>query len=360
MISLKKYLDSAKSGSDASHGQDENDILSATIDAYGSALLEMGRCGLEVCPALGKELNQNLTKLNEKLSVEMTRKDIEITGKVFREHLQDWSQRTSRHFQQRTGEVKEMLIVMARTAESVGLRDRRCAVQINEVTTKLKGIANLDDLTMIRSSIEKSAEELRTSVERMTEEGKAAIAALREEVANYQAKLVEAEYIASSDALTGLRSRLYVENQIEQRIASRAQMCVAIIDIDGFKKVNDDHGHLSGDELLKQFGTEIKTVCRSTDIIGRWGGDEFILLLDCGLLDARAKVDQLLEWVCGDYKINGRSGHQKFRVEASIGLAEYIPSETMNELLTRADAAMYRHKGATRSADTGTRRQVRQ
>jgi diguanylate cyclase (GGDEF)-like protein len=360
MISLKKYLDSAQNGSDASHERDGDDILPAAIDAYGAALLEMGNCSLEVCPALGKELNQNLTKLNEKLSIDMTRRDVEATEKRLQEHLQDWSKRTARHFQQKTSEVKEILIVMARTAESVGQRDQRCAAQINEVTTKLKGIASLDDLATMRASIEKSAEELRTSVERMTEEGKAAIAELRAEVANYQIRLEEAEYIASSDALTGLRSRLYVENQIEQRIASGAEMCVAIIDIDGFKKVNDDHGHLSGDELLKQFATEIKTVCRSTDVIGRWGGDEFIILLDCGLLDARAKVDRLLEWVCGDYKVNGRSGYQKFRIEASIGLAEYIRSETMKELLTRADAAMYRHKGASRSAETGSRRQVGQ
>ncbi len=63
---------------------------------------------------------------------------------------------------------------------------------------------------------------------------------------------------------------------------AEAPFCVAIIDIDEFKRVNDEHGHLVGDELLKQFAAEMRSVCRSTDTIGRWGGDEFILLLHCG------------------------------------------------------------------------------
>ena len=122
----------------------------------------------------------------------------------------------------------------------------------------------------------------------MTAEGKAAIDKLRVEVSSYQARLEEAEEIASRDALTGLRSRLWVECQIESRIAAGGPLCVAIVDINGFKQVNDEHGHLVGDELLKQFAAEIKFACRSTDVIGRWGGDEFIILLDCGMAEARA------------------------------------------------------------------------
>ena len=58
-----------------------------------------------------------------------------------------------------------------------------------------------------------------------------------------------------------------------------APFCIAIIDIDKFKRVNDEHGHLAGDELLKKFAAKMRSVCRDTDTIGRWGGDEFILLL---------------------------------------------------------------------------------
>jgi diguanylate cyclase (GGDEF)-like protein len=356
MISLKKYLDSVSTGSESDREGDEKDILPTTIAAYGSALREMGNCGIDACPALGENLKRNLSKLERGLSVDMSREKVDATETKVREHLQDWGMNAARQNQQRTREVRELLIVMAHTAESVGERDQRCAGQMNLVTKRLERIASLDDLAEVRASIEESAADLKSSIERMSAEGKAAIEELQGEVSNYQARLEEAEHIASSDRLTGLRSRLWVENQIESRIASGSPLCIAIADIDDFKKVNDKYGHMTGDELLKQFSTEMKSACRSTDAIGRWGGDEFIILLECGLGKAKAQMERAREWVCGNYKIELNTGPITLRVNASLGLAEYRAPETMKELLSRADAAMYEHKAACRANDAGSGR----
>jgi diguanylate cyclase len=351
MISLKKYLDTPQSGPQPVPEPavaEEKDVTPALVSAYGSALLEMGSCSMDACPSLGDELKQKLCKLQESLATDLNEDALLAGERLVQEQLQNWGRRVARHSRQKAHEVKEMLIVMARAAESVGERDKRCVGQFDEVTARLETIRSLDDLTAIRASIEKSAEDLKSSVARMAEEGKAAIKELQVEVSNYQARLEEAEHLASCDALTGLRSRFWVESQIEHRIERKLPMCVAIVDIDGFKKVNDVHGHLTGDELLKQFAKEIKAACRSTDIIGRWGGDEFIILLDCKYPEAKAQIDRLRAWVCGDYKVNGKTGPKKFSVHASIGLAEHMPAESMKYLISRADAAMYEHKAASR------------
>jgi diguanylate cyclase (GGDEF)-like protein len=356
MISLKKYLDAASDGFQADLKQDDDSILPAAIAAYGSALLAMASCGTEACPALGSDLKRGLGKVEESLACHMTSEQVVGTETSVREVLQDWSMRAARHNQQKTREVKELLIVMAHTAESVGERDQRCAGQINAVTARLQRIASLDDLTQVRASIEESAAELKSEIHRMTAEGKAAIEKLRVEASSYQARLEEAEHIASSDGLTGLRNRLWVECQIERRMAAGSPLCVAILDIDDFKKVNDNHGHLTGDELLKQLAGEIKFACRLTDLIGRWGGDEFIILLDCGIADARAQIDRLRDWVCGNYQVSGKSGPVSLQIKASIGVAEHVPPETMNQLLARADAAMYEVKAVSRTKRTNSRR----
>jgi diguanylate cyclase (GGDEF)-like protein len=353
MISLKKYLDSAAVAANGYGEPEEGSFVSVALSAYGSALLEMGSCSLDACPGLGDELQRNLRGLNGRLSTGMGCVALAATDKDVREQLRGWGRRTARHYQQKSDEVKELLIVMASTAEGVGARDQRCAGQINEVTTRLKAIASLEDLTEIRASIEKSAAELKTSIERMTAEGRAAIDGLRKQVSTYQARLEEAEEIASRDALTGLRSRLCVENQIERRTAEGALFSVAMVDIDGFKKVNDELGHLAGDEMLKQFAAELVSACRSTDVIGRWGGDEFIILLASDMEEAGAQADRLKKWVCGDYTLQEQAGARKVRVDASIGLAEHRPGETMKDLLARADAAMYEHKAASRSLKSG-------
>jgi diguanylate cyclase (GGDEF)-like protein len=349
MISIKKYLDAARTGSNSDRKSNEKSLLTSTIAAYRSALAEIGNCSLDACPGLGRELKEGLGKLGESVSIGMSGQAMEVTERTVRERLKDWGCRSTKHYRQKAAEVRDILTIMARTAESVGARDQRCAYQINEITKRLKTIANLDDVSEIRASIEKSAGELKTSIERMTAEGKAAIDLLRIEVATFQCRVDEAELIAACDSLTGLRSRHSVEGQIQTRIDAGLPFCVAILDVDGFKQVNDDFGHMVGDEVLQMFSTELKSRCRSTDVVGRWGGDEFVILLDCRMRGAKEQTSRIMEWVCGNYSVHGRSGPIKLRVDASIGLAEYSQGETIKTLVARADDLMYEHKAASRT-----------
>lgn len=355
MISLKQYLDSPFAGRDAGSGREERGLAPAALDAYVSALLAMGSCSVDACPALGPDLRQQLSLLSRGLSTDIASDALANTDKEVQSRLQDWGRNTARHYQQKSEEVKDLLLVIAQTAESVGTRDQQCAGRFRDVTSQLTAIASLEDLTQIRASIEKSAIDLKSSIDRMTEEGTVAIDRLKQQVDTYRVKLEEAEAIASRDSLTGLRSRLCVEGLIERFIDSSVPFCVAIVDIDGFKKVNDEHGHLAGDELLKQFSRELVSACRSTDVTGRWGGDEFIIALECGIAEATSQIDRLRNWVCGSYTLETKSGVRKLTVEASIGLAEHIPPESIKDLLLRADTAMYAHKSAGRSSRANSR-----
>jgi diguanylate cyclase (GGDEF)-like protein len=357
MISLKKYLDSAESGIGDRGDEEDRGTVQVVIDAYRSALIEMGNCSVDACPALGPDLKRSLAGLVERLYAEVSPELVASTRSCTRERLQDWGRRTARHYEQKAAEVKELLLVVARTAESVGDRDLRCAQQMDEVTTRLKSIANLEDVTEIRASIERSASDLKTSIDRMTAEGKAVVQQLQGQVSAYQSRLEEAEYIASCDPLTGLGSRPWVEGQLQQRINAAQAFCAVMIDIDEFKRVNDDHGHLVGDELLKQFAGELRSACRSGDMIGRWGGDEFLVLFDGGIEAAHTHAEQLRAWVCGNYTVQGRHGPQKIRVEASFGLAEHTVGKTLKELLDQADAQMYLLKGVSRANRKGMKRQ---
>jgi diguanylate cyclase (GGDEF)-like protein len=374
MISLKRYLDAVDDELEQNEGganslpdsaqkrldtlitPNAKEVLPVAVAAYRSALLETGKYSLEACPALGEGLKCELEKLHDRLASNVTYEAMEGAERSVQKQLQEWGRRTAKHYLEKTGEVKELLLVLARTAESVGERDKRCAQQITEVTARLNQIAKLDDLTEIRSSIVKSATELKCSIDRMAAEGKTAIDLLRVEVSAYQSKLEAAEEIASSDSLTGLRSRLCVEHQIERRIEAGKPLCVIIADINGFKGVNDEHGHLIGDELLKQFAGELRSVSRSNDVIGRLGGDEFIIVRDCDLPEASAHIDRLRAWVCGSYTVEGNGKPIKLRVDASFGLAKYKSGETMKSFIDRADAEMYLDKAVSHSAEKSLRR----
>ena len=82
------------------------------------------------------------------------------------------------------------------------------------------------------------------------------------------------------------------------------------------------------------------------DDVGRWGGDEFIVVLDCGLEDARGHVERVRKWVFGDYTVRGEGPPRKLAVDASVGVAAWRGGETIAEMFARADADMYQQKKA--------------
>jgi diguanylate cyclase (GGDEF)-like protein len=173
------------------------------------------------------------------------------------------------------------------------------------------------------------------------------ISELRSEVANYRFRLRQAELRAAVDPLTGLASRREIDTQIEARISGDRAFCLAILDLNGFKRINDVHGHVAGDHLIKQFAAELKSQVRANDVIGRWGGDEFVIVVDAGLEEARSRMDRTRR-IFGNYKFNSGKGPVTVILNASIGIAEWDGKESHAELLARADKGMYDEKRACR------------
>lgn len=348
MISLKRYLDST----DPTPQEPAPAVVVAPTSlllALDAVLAEMGNCSVTVCPPLGPGLRKKLNAVREHLAQDTAPVAVDKATQSVRADLQEWAADTAQHYEQKAKDVKDLLLLMARTAQSVGDRDDRVTQQFQAVTDRLKKIASLDDVTQIRSSIEQSASELKASLDRMASDGRAAIDELRSELSAYRARLEEVEYVASYDPLTGIGNRLWTETQVQHRIEDGMRFCAVLLDIDGFKQVNDRFGHMVGDELLKSFAGELRSACRSSDVLGRWGGDEFVVVMDCTAAEATSQIERLKEWVCGSYTLHGRNGEIKLPVSASVGMAAYHAGETLQQLLDRADAEMYRAKAAASS-----------
>jgi diguanylate cyclase (GGDEF)-like protein len=157
--------------------------------------------------------------------------------------------------------------------------------------------------------------------------------------------LGDAERLARTDALTGLaNARAFVE-RLRQEVA-RAQrdhtpLCLAYVDIDNFKAVNDAHGHAAGDELLRTVAQAIRETVRTSDVEARLGGDEFAVLFVGAREDAAEAAAQRL--LARLMRIGER--YPGLDLGASIGLASYpTPGATAEEMIRTADAAMYEAK----------------
>jgi len=354
VISLKKFLDtngrSPARGGPALAEPEPGRLLAATVESYRSALRTMGKSALEACPAPGRDLDQAFAHLEGQVCADATAEQVERTRAQVEDVLKRWGSATSEHLQGKADEVKELLIMLARTAESVGERDQRYVTQFGGLTAELQGIGNLDDLTHIRASLASKAADMKKCVDRMAQDGENSLAQLRTSVSVYRTKIETVEQLASKDPLTGLANRRGVEMRMDWNIRLDRTFCVVLIDLNRFKVVNDKYGHGAGDELLKQFSAELLKKVRTDDLVGRWGGDEFIIVVNRDLAGAKAQAERVREWVFGDYAIPTGTANTplKINVTASIGVSQWQPDKTLKQLIEEADAAMYEDKNAQR------------
>ncbi|MEI2454730.1 MULTISPECIES: GGDEF domain-containing protein [Lysobacter] len=164
-----------------------------------------------------------------------------------------------------------------------------------------------------------------------------------------------ANRLATYDSLTGAMTRAAISQSLRGAVdsahRSHRPLSVVFFDIDHFKRINDEHGHRVGDETLRIVSLRTRNRLRAYDLFGRYGGDEVLVVLaDTQLRDAVRVAEHLRESVSGSpLSIDGRL----LPVSLSLGVAELLPGETPEQLLERADAALYASKSAGRDRVTG-------
>jgi diguanylate cyclase (GGDEF)-like protein len=337
MISLKRAMESQV-----------EETLKSTMASYSGAMEAVAEAGAQACPPISKDFKENLLQLKQRLTSEATPGLIAETEQSLELELRNWGEQASRFYKEKTEEVKEVLRLVARAAGDVAERDARYTTQFVVLSDRLQATVELDDLTAIRQSLVKNVGELRVCVTKMTEDGQESVAQLRSQIGIYEARLEEAERIAFQDALTGLASRRSVERQLDVRVSQGRSFSVIYLDLNGFKQINDTLGHAAGDDLLKQFAGELRSAFRSNDVVGRMGGDEFVVIVDGDPGVAQQLIARIEQWVNGAYKLTVNGESHRVTVAAAIGISSWRKGESAADVLRQADAAMYENKSRAR------------
>jgi polar amino acid transport system substrate-binding protein len=151
------------------------------------------------------------------------------------------------------------------------------------------------------------------------------------------------EQISRYDHLTGLANRYALHERFNEEIETSSQtkqiFSLILLDVDFFKTINDDYGHDVGDEVIKQFASLLMSMVRENDMVGRWGGEEFLILCSQTTKNGAFQLaDQLRRQVQSyNFLVNQQ-------ITASFGLSEYRHGETIGDTIKRADDALYKAK----------------
>lgn len=167
-----------------------------------------------------------------------------------------------------------------------------------------------------------------------------------------KAVLVQADEVSHTDALTFLPNRKKIISSLQDEVmfADRygTPLAISMLDIDHFKKINDTYGHMTGDDVLRKLAMEFREHIRHPDSIGRYGGEEFLVILPHSTIQAAAEQAERL---CRHVKsLHIESGETKISLTVSIGIAQYkIHEEDWQQFLSRADNALYQAKNNGRN-----------
>lgn len=153
----------------------------------------------------------------------------------------------------------------------------------------------------------------------------------------------ELQTLALTDELTGIANRRALFRAGQEALTSGRALSVVLFDLDRFKQINDTFGHLTGDHILADVAATFKANTRYGDIIGRYGGDEFVLLLpDTGADEAHQISERILDKI---RQLSWAISDRQLTVSAQYGIASSVPGSTLSDLLSRCDEALYRGKG---------------
>jgi two-component system cell cycle response regulator len=162
----------------------------------------------------------------------------------------------------------------------------------------------------------------------------------------------ESRWMATTDALTGLLNRRAFLESTGREVARTKrygdQLSVILLDVDHFKLINDLRGHAAGDLVLTAVGKLLNTALRTCDIVARWGGEEFVLVLPSSTMEGAEQVAERLRELLERAQIKDGNG-DAVAVTASFGVASYTTGETLEQVIDRADRAMYLAKSGGRN-----------
>ena len=291
--------------------------------------------------------------LRKKFDDEQEIKPIAVYFKKSKENILGFINKQKGYIEDRDAELREIIEIMSKALTSQNDENRKYHQSIYKRSEKIERITLLDDLRKIRAALEQEIKQLRRDVEskQIMEENR--MKALDREINVLSRELQKAKREALTDALTGLSNRKAFDQFIidlsNKSALGNGSFALLLLDIDDFKKINDTYGHQTGDNILVLIARECRGIIRSNDFAGRYGGEEFVLILpSSSLRNGVKKARQIRKAIASaHYKhtLDGTDSGITLRITVSIGVSVFRKDDTSATVLERADKALYKAKG---------------
>jgi len=331
--------------------EQRDQLLEKSIGGYRDAVHGIREYVFEGFPIIASEYRARVEQIEGRFDLRKILQSpqlLEQIGEELLHTLSDYSQRSAELFRQDTANLRDILAILGSTAETLNSHNLVSADQFRDFGKQLEELTEIEDISTLRASLLQHAVEFRSKIDALSSESRATISRLQKDVSVFRQKLDEAEMQAATDALTGCFNRRELQRQIDMRIEVEKPFSLLLFDLNEFKSINDRFGHAAGDVILKHFANTVKASVRPSDVVARWGGDEFIVVFDTGLDEAIARSRQIFARLEAPVAVKLRERTVMLGIRASSGVAERRANESSQDLFTRVDALLYANKPTSR------------
>ena len=260
---------------------------------------------------------------------------------------EEFFQRSQTYLVDREQEFRELIQMLRDALLSLAGDSQAFHGQLVETSARLNRLLELDDIRALKSRLTQEVEALKRTVEQRQREEQAHFSELTERVGALQSTLEQTKNQAALDAPTEVPNRGSFDDTLRGWIrsheASKHSFILCMVDLDDFKHINDEHGHVVGDRVLKCAATALAEGIREEDFVARYGGEEFaVMLAGTSLKQAQERISELVQRIgVSRYKYRQFGEDRLVHFTVSAGLTEFARGDTPEQLVTRADDALY-------------------
>jgi diguanylate cyclase (GGDEF)-like protein len=322
----------------------EERLYKAALGCYLAAIAAIQEYPLETEPEASRAYRTALREIHSEVcetrEAEVLERSREKLCGILKDHYSSAAAAAS-------GKDEDLRAVMAALGEAAQLLGRQHvghAEKLRQFTNRLQSSEKVTDLGQMRRQIVSHVADLRAIGAAAQKDSEKTISMLQSQLEEFGKRLDNAERRASLDGLTGLLNRGEGEIRVSRIVAAGQLACAILVDLNRFKKINDSWGHSAGDQVLKTCARIMTEQIRPGDMVCRWGGDEFLLILRCEESEARERARLLQDRLRVPQKIVVLGKIYEVRASASIGVTGLRENETAEDFVARVDAEMYRDK----------------
>ena len=263
----------------------------------------------------------------------------------------DFLKRATGAIAERDAEIKGLIETLTGAIERLAGEAVSVNAELSNHTAQFSRLQDVEDIRDLKRQISEEVNALNKFITEKQEREDAYYAKLNKRIEVLQSRLAETEQAASIDPLTQIPNRGTFDRSLRRWLSrlSQTPFVLALLDIDDFKRVNDTYGHLVGDRVLLASARLLAGSVRPNDMVARFGGEEFVLLLaGANLRQAETRMKDLLAQVASSsYEFEHQGGRAELSYTISCGVAEATSSDTPESLVKRADEGLYdaKHRG---------------